>query len=563
MKRKLKMPSDSSSKVITPCNIWRSASTFSNFFRQEPLIDYLDKYRIYSLPDLSDHLAKRPPPRFRRRPQPSGMFAHLVDKGHTFEADIFATLKSSSTSFFEFPNHVKEIFKDENYVKTIELLQDPSVDLIFHPVVRNYSTNTFGAPDLIIRGRLIKKLFSNPPSVNDTHFYIVDVKASSLDLDSSGTYLQNSSLYDGYKSQLYIYTAALREMTKDSENIAFVLGKGLRYKEENIKNPFHSLGLIDYNTRDQWVAERMPDAIEWLNRLENDGDSWTLSPPSIPELCPNMTNTYDKNLGPVKKFLSRTNGEITQLWQCGTEQRKKAYENGIISIHHDQLTPEALGFDHSNKKYTIISRLLEMRTSTYNYLIPFDNNVFNWREKVSDEIFVDFETFYGDDDETFIFLIGAYHKGKYLSWKAESYSPDSERKVWKDFCDWTQTLPPTTRLIHWGNIEKVLMKKLAEKHGGTCEKTLLDLLEVFRDNDNPIIIKGCYDFSLKSIVRSLYQFREIPDTYDGDISDGSAAMTIALNVYRHGLEMSELDEVIAYNRKDCRVLSYILDFLRR
>lgn len=570
MKRKFSSKMDSSKlSKITPCCIWRSASTFSNYFRDEPLIDYLDKYRIYTVSDLSAHLgeSRASSSRFRRRPPPSGMFAHLIEKGNIFESEVYYTLRDLVQSFYEFPNDVKEIFKDENYNKTLELLQNPDVDIIFHPVVRNYTTRTFGSPDLLLRGRFITALFENPPRVEDDFFYVVDIKASTLELDSSQTFLQNSILYDGYKSQLYIYSAALQEMTKNTANIAFVLGKGVRFGDKKVDSPYHTLGLIDYDTRDRWVVEKMPDAIDWLNRLEKDGDSWSLCPPSIPELCPNINNTCDKNYSNIKRILARRNGEITQLWQCGVEERRRAFRQGVTSLHDKRLTPEVLGIEKSSKKYNIVSRILEMRDVDYNYLIPIANNHQNWRVKTP-EVYLDFETLYNSDDEIFVFLIGASYLGKHYTWLAQKCEKDEEKRIWKEFATWLHSLPSNTRIVHWGNIERHLLRTLSEKYDNITLRpgvidASLDVLEVFRYSEDPIIVKDCYDFSLKTIAGALYRFGEIRDGYDGDVSDGATAMTLAINVYRHGLDIEEMVEVVTYNKKDCRIVAQILDFLRK
>lgn len=561
MKRKAsRMNSNIHRPKINQCLVWKAASNFSNYFRDEPLLDYLNKYRIYTPSHLLEHLGeistKSP---YRRKPSPSGMFAHLIEKGNKFESDIFEKLKTSEFKYFEFPNSVKEIFEDKNYTKTCNLLSEGEVDIIFHGIVRNYLNNTFGAPDLIMKGRVLKTLFEKSPEVNDDFYYIVDVKSSTLQLDVSGKYLQNSLLYDGYRAQLAVYSQALRDMIRNTESKAFVLGKGASHGGVKVKNPFYSLGFLDFQERDLWVYERIEDAIEWFNRLEKEGDDWTLLPPSIPELCPNMNNTMDGNMCDIKKILANRNGEITQIWNCGVDNRRNAFSNSVYSLNDLKLTPEILGIVPTTKKYSIIKKMLDMRKSQLSYLIPLENNVQNWREPLR-EGFLDFETLLTDDDETFIFMIGVMYEKKYYSFTAESGNLDGEGKIWKDFNNWLKTTD-IQKLYHWGNAECSISRRMTERHQIPIERELVDMLDIFKDSVNPIIIKNCYNFGLKTIVNTLYNLGIFSEKYGVGVQDGGDAMVIALHAYTNNtLEL--LEDIKDYNHKDCRVVGMILNFIR-
>ena len=94
---------------------------------------------------------------------------------------------------------------------------------------------------------------------------------------------------------------------------------------------------------------------------------------------------------------------------------------------------------------------------------------------------------------------------------------------------------------------------------------LIDLLHFFRDE--PIIIKGCFNFGLKGIGKALYKHKLIKTTWT-DTDNGLDAMikfkeicekkdkNIPLKRY------TEIKEIIHYNQVDCVVLMEILQFLR-
>jgi hypothetical protein len=223
------------------------------------------------------------------------------------------------------------------------------------------------------------------------------------------------------------------------------------------------------------------------------------------------------------------------------------------------LTARLLGVRCNSQKYSIIRKMLEFRTLPLTVRVPSSNNVQEWRRPCR-ELFLDLETLFDEDDEPFLFLIGARWDGKCYSFLAEAVNKQSEEKIWKDFANWAQDIG-AERIVHWGNIENAFLQKMSSKYGVRVEIPLLDLLEVFRDDEHPILIKNVYDFSMKSVARRLHENGLISEGYSGKVSDGSVAMVMAQEAYRYGT-LDGLDTVVSYNKQDCRILEQILRFIR-
>jgi hypothetical protein len=140
-------------------------------------------------------------------------------------------------------------------------------------------------------------------------------------------------------------------------------------------------------------------------------------------------------------------------------------------------------------------------------------------------------------------------------------------------------------LIHWSGAEPLQWEKsliqndLYDKLGRKPGFYWFDLMKIFKEE--PIIIKGCFSFSLKDIAKTMWKYKMIKTKWDDDnpCSSGIDAMIMALEVYKK-YDMSELTyniselshmiendsdmiNVIKYNEVDCKVLWEIIEYLRR
>jgi hypothetical protein len=127
-----------------------------------------------------------------------------------------------------------------------------------------------------------------------------------------------------------------------------------------------------------------------------------------------------------------------------------------------------------------------------------------------------------------------------------------------------------TRLIHWSSAETVIFnKKLIEYNITGLEYKLpwFDLLAVFKNSDHPIIIKECFSFSLKNVVKTLTMHKLI-DLSWSDLDDGLLSSFIAKQIYSNtNVDITsnnkEMEEIIEYNYIDCIAIYMLLTFIRK
>ncbi len=128
-----------------------------------------------------------------------------------------------------------------------------------------------------------------------------------------------------------------------------------------------------------------------------------------------------------------------------------------------------------------------------------------------------------------------------------------------------------TRLIHWSNAEPVLFKKkLIEYNLKDFEYNLpwYDLLDIFKNEENPIVIKGCFGFGLKEIVKKLNELKLIEIKWP-ELDDGLLSSFKAKEIYSDDIEyLDDIDKIVnminivEYNYIDCLALYKILEWMR-
>jgi len=123
------------------------------------------------------------------------------------------------------------------------------------------------------------------------------------------------------------------------------------------------------------------------------------------------------------------------------------------------------------------------------------------------------------------------------------------------------------KIYHWGHAEKSYLENIHKRFPDIKlpKMLLIDLLHYFRSE--PIIIKNCFNFSLKTIGKNLFKHGLIKSTWS-DTDNGLDAMirfkqiclekdkNIPLKRY------IEVSEIIEYNKMDCVILMEILYYLR-
>ncbi len=515
---------------------------------------------------------------------PSEFLQFLFNQGNSFEEKLVSKIAVKIPVVFVATRLQSKSF----LVKTIEEMKKGTPIIWSAPLISE-TKNIRGLADLLIRSDYINKLIPNtltPEEENhgcllsDTyHYRVIDIKFSTLPLRSDGIHLLNQDRYKAYKAQVWLYTQMVGEIQGYYPNTAYIMGRGYNYTSNGVTfkgtHAFDKFGVVDFENVDNDIPLKSIQAINWLRNLYKDGKNWSLQ--THPELYPNMKTDvclYEKN--PIANDL----GEITQLWQCGVEQRELALEKGIRSWKDPRFTAELVGFQ-GNKALTL-NRILEVNRCEEKLLLP---------EKIilpekyrslpgQKEYFVDFEVFTGifDDFTTLplsnsvnmIFMIS-------ISWMEKSemvcttfyidkIDLAEEARIMKLFMKFVEE-NKITHLYHWSEAEPIQWQT-ALKRQNISEDILkdkwIDLLQLFKEI--PIAIKGCFSYSLKDVVKSLNSLGFIRSKWESKTTNGSDAMLQAFNEFQKGLVLinSEvLRDIVEYNQTDCTSLCEILKFLRR
>lgn len=569
MKRKFisELSQKSPTKRITRSDKWVSATQLRNFILNDGLVDYL---------------------KCRNKPSESGIannsgnkFSDYIKKyGIEFENSIVKYLsnKFSITT-------VSPFITDETVEKVKELIKNKT-PIIHSAPFRNHKNKTRGVIDLLVRADYINKIVPNSIKAeeitNPEHYYVIDIKFSTLPIRSDGIHLLNSDAFPAYKSQLLIYNQALEELQGYSPCLAFILGRRFTFIKNNVKynslNCFEKLGRIDYKDIDFEYLQKTEDAIKWVRDVNDKWGEWSVSPPSREELYPNM-NIDSGEWNQEKEKISDDIGEITKLWYCGVRERKHALVKGISSWRDDRCNSSVLGI--TGNRARIIDEIISINKQSRELIRPLKiipretRNILNH----SNEVYVDFETIldiFSPLDELpiqrkteMIFMIGIYYSDsigymQYKSFIADSLTNSGEYMIMNQFLDFLKSLN-NPNIWYW-HAEPNIWNRAIIRNPTIQTNVLIwkDLCKIFREE--PIVIKDCFNFSLKSIVKAMNKHSLIPTKITSDCDSGICAAVKAFDIYKNdpgGVKTNTVMlDIEKYNRFDVEALYDILNYIR-
>lgn len=541
-------------KIVEPSFV--SGTDVRNYMLNDPLVDWLKLYKN----DARSNNA---------------FSSFVMNKGVEFEKEV-----------------VRQI---ETIAPTVSISQQQAIKdgiPIIHSVpFKNLTTRTHGVIDLLVRNDYLH-LFTDYKYVHDCkepyHYIAIDIKFSTLGLRTDGIHLLNSGNYPAYKAQLWIYTQALQELQGYVPHVAFILGRRWTYTNKGETffgmNCFEKLGVIDYTGVDVEYGMKTTKAIDWVRSVREQGVGWTLYPPSVPELYPNMCiDSGEWNI--FKKELATQLGDITQIWYCGSAHRDTAFGKGIYSWRDKKCTSKTLGMNGA--RADTVDKMLLINRQTRDKLRPnkVENNLFDWKNK-GVELFVDFETFCDvfaplnlpEQPKTDrIFMIGVWVEGKYKNFVATDCSPEAEYVLMNNFVDFVKTYNnPKLWYWHaesflWTKSENNQLDRMVE-NGDTIRSDIIvdvwknlkwcDLCRIFREE--PIVIKGCFKFGLKEVANAMREHGFIKSEIKSKCHTGLDASVLAWEAYQKPNVLSSeiLLDIAKYNEYDVRVLHEMIEWLR-
>ncbi len=550
--------------------------------------------------------------------QPLNSFSQYLQlRGVEFEKAVIEYLHET------YPGNVIDIISDPNgyYARQIAKVNETidamraGIPIIYQGVLHNPKNKTYGIADLIIRSDWLNDLFNEIvideaeariPCKFSTcyHYRIIDIKHASLALRADGTHLLNSGSIPAYKAQVLIYTKALGLIQEYTPPRAYILGNKWAYtkcKKRYYGNKwFDRLGVVDFQKIDSEYIAKTNQAIKWNRRVRHKGAEWCVTPPTIFELYPNMCNIIDYPWHTVKEEIANEIGEITKIWMCGVKNREHAFDLGIKSWRDERCNAATLGIN-GKKLAPIVNAILDINRSQTNYIAPriLENKPVCYNV----EFFVDFETVNElldpinrlapeTNNKVYLFMVGvgyrvlqpdkAYGPWQYINLTTPSINlkDDSDKELFFRFheviFEILEKYKTTNYIIyHWSHAEKTMYSNLMNKFSiefreyfGNIKLQWYDLFVFFKNT--PIVVKGAFDFSLKSIARAMHRLNLIPTCWPSDgITDGLNAMIKALECSDDARQKSVpmytlplMKKIISYNEIDCKVMSDILSYIR-
>jgi hypothetical protein len=539
-------------------NILVCPSDIKNYIMKDPLIDYL---QLYYKNEFSNFFPNNQ--EFCK----SDFEVFIKKKGIEYEKNIMDTFPCK---FTKVDGPVSQI----SFSTTLKLLK-LKVPVIYQGVLYNNKNNTYGCPDLIIRGDYLNKYYNKKEDPNK--YYIIDIKFSTIYLSSDESYILNSGLLPYYKSQLLLYTIAINNILKQNISKAYILGKRTVSSSKGIKNINTSniLALIDYNKHDNIYYEKLNNAIEWIIKLKTEGSKWKLLPkPSINELYPNMSNKYNIKWLNIKKYISTELKDLTNIIYVGPKERAHAFSKNIYSFDDRNCNSKTLNLN--GKKGEIVDNILKINSNQTNAIIlPNKIKSNHWRniKRNQLEFYIDYETTSNFSDEPFIFMIGVGYASNSI-WIFKTFilenEPDGHKILFKKFWEYIKNILIINKknesiFIHWTAAEPSSYNNIKEKLK-IPDKNFMDLYKIFIEDN--IVIKGAYNYSLKSIARAMFNNNLIKTCWNDDTkcNNGLDALLLAHHIYfdnkGKSINKKDLDDIIYYNEIDCKVLYEIINYLR-
>ena len=577
-------------KCARDWNEWVGASKTRNFALGDTLVDYLEK--------TNESFSSR------AKPSSFGDFAtDIMRAGNEFESIIIERIRE------RFPGYVVTISDSpqsqsmHHFEKTLDAMR-AGAKIIFQGVLHDTSNLTYGCPDLIVRSDILNKMTAIP-SIEDAeakrkapllvegnyHYRIVDIKYSTLHLAADATHILKQGSVPAYKTQLAIYNSALGFLQGYQPGQAYILGKKWTSKKGTQQFGCSTwndrFGVVDYDGRDSQYYEIANEAVMWILNLRKNYTKWSLSPPSIPELYPNMCCTMSGKWMQKKYEIATELKDISIVWMCGKKNKDAASKLGITRWDDPRCNSKALGFNQKTRTSFIVDEILETNRG-HQKIRPekIRTNIYNWKEENKLDFYVDFETVSDifdaskevtDQDKPIITMIGVGWINpddglwKFSCFVGDDMTRESEKVLSDRFFSYVKRIQErydsgTSRMIHWSKAEQFQLESVTNLDEKDTNLVWLDLLDVFKEE--PITVKGAFNFGLKSIAKAMKSHGMIDTIWEAEnpCADGLSAMLYSWREYslrKEGVKSSELmRDISKYNEVDVKTLYEIITFLR-
>ena len=601
---------------------WISPTKLRNHLMKDPLIDWL----------IHNRSSNYDPSRFANKPPDNSFTNYIMTQGKIFEDKVIELIYEDfgEDCIAEIGGETDCLSK-EKLLETLDAM-NRGIPFIHSGLLHDHVRKIFGIPDLLVRSDWINSLIDKNPlsrhaetisaprlidENNKTpkyHYVVVDIKFSTLYLRADGIHLLNSGSIPPYKAQVWAYNEALALLQGYKPTKAYLLGrkwvytsKGKTYKGSRC---FDCLGEVDFHNIDKEYEQKSMEAVKWIRDVRSPASkTWNVSksPLTRKELYPNMSNTNDYPWRSEKEKIANNIKELTSLWMVGVKHREFAHNLKIYNWDDSKCNTNTLGFKYGSGTSRVLSKILDINRNSNSCnvspeIIKNDNLEWQSAEKniefyvdfeSSNDVFTDFSTLPLTESKSVIFMIGVGFKHPktnrwtFKDFTANSLDMDEEKRICSEFSNYIKTKSDKYQcenplLVHWSPAETTMWRNAINRHSRSAKKEdwidctinsnspeWFDLLKVFKAE--PIVIRGCFGFSLKQVAKSLYEHGLIKTTWDtsGKCLDGQGAMVSAWDCHNEctsrGTLMSKhptMKEIRKYNEVDVKVLQEIIEYIR-
>lgn len=567
-------------------SIYISASQLHNYFMDDPLLDFLNKYGQKLGFQKDDGNYKYNFSKF------------IMNLGNIWEMKVVehiislvgiskaCAVKDDNFQPFDISNDITRLAKEHN------------IPVIFQAYLRKdlYDDKFHGHVDILCHIDYLDKIFDFDNTLNGNFSQLIDDYKSKnilyvpIDIKTSNFTSEttlNTPYYEYISGQLHLYT----KMNNPSASYGILIGR------QPIVTGRKLSGYI-VNVDNNYIVEKIKACSKWLRRVESEGNNWTLLPkPSVRELYPNMKNTQDSPWTAAKKLLARELKEITDLYYCNLIKRNYCHSrevysyddpefvNAIQSTFRNSPRLRPIGSEQKNDENSVINKIINIANvqngklsdskvekkdcdTTTKYIYLDIETVYNFYSCIYDE----YSKTTTDIRDNYITQIGIGYINSQKKWVYKSFdmkfvANSEEAKIINECKTYLQVVLDMCEKICFVYFTKAenkilnnIIKDLITEVNSHCSIEYLDLHEEWLSRD--IYFKDLINFRLKSIISALNRRGYTDLTYDNlVVNDGVSAMSfymiedkIAKDAGKSGIDEKVLQHIRDYNATDCKAL---------
>lgn len=501
---------------------------------------------------------------------PSQFYLNLINEKNEYVSKLFDLFN------YKYPHYV---IKNQNQSQIEHHMHYDNKHIFIDSTLYSKKYNLFVKPDIIIHKDIFQEIFNEVDCSELPRYIIFDVLYVILHYNSDKSDLLNQGNLYYYKCKLSLANSCLYHKPRNG----YFLGKEYRHKEKVLPKR-QTIGTFPIYSE---YFDDIKDGLRWLKRLQNNYLKWNLLPePSVIELYPNM-NCKESNWNQEKNDLASKIKEITLIWNISYEKRCsliiedniKTWDNSFLSSHYEL---------KNHLPSTIKKEMIHINNQTEIDIIPrkIKNREFLSYLHQKNKLILDIESinyydenqsYFNDtiniDDKPKLCILGTIiEKNKQSIFKdftINHLDNKEEKKIIIHLMNYLKNIFKEEKIYvyHWGNAEKVYIKYISKRYPEIKLPNieLVDLCYYFKNE--PIIIKGCFNYGLKSISKRLYELGYIPHIWPEDMN-GLDAMYQIVECSKKADEkniplkrLTEIKKIIEYNYYDCLVLYDIIQFL--